>query len=71
MSDLFSASKNADGFEIWADSKNEWRWRFWSKGNITAESGESYKNSADCRSALDNFVKTAATANLRTTLKIG
>ena len=34
--------KHADGLETWK-ARDGWRWRTWSKGRITAESGEGYK----------------------------
>lgn len=55
----------ADGFELYQDKNLEWRWRHFSSGQITAESGESYKNRENCESALENLRKVAASASIR------
>lgn len=58
-------SMNPDGFELYQDLSSEWRWRHYSSGRITAESGESYTSRESCESALENLRKTAAVASIR------
>lgn len=37
------------------DAKGEWRWRLkTSNGKIIADSGEGYKNEADCKAAIEH-----------------
>lgn len=41
-------------FEIYKDGDGEWRWRLKaSNGEIIADSGEGYKNKADCEHGID------------------
>ena len=42
-------------FWIYLDVRAEWRWRLVRDGNakVMADSGEGYKNLADCQSAID------------------
>jgi uncharacterized protein YegP (UPF0339 family) len=41
-------------FELYKDPNGEFRWRFISSnGRVLADSGESYKNKADCQSGID------------------
>jgi uncharacterized protein YegP (UPF0339 family) len=56
---------NPDGFELYEDATSQWRWRHYSSGRITAESGESYTSRENCESALENLRKTAAVASVR------
>lgn len=56
---------NPDGFELYQDIISQWRWRHYSSGRITAESGESYTSRESCESSLENLRKTAAAASVR------
>ena len=41
-------------FTIYKDSKGEFRWRLTAaNGKTVADSGEGYKNKADCRAGID------------------
>ena len=41
-------------FELYKDDSGGFRWRFISSnGRIIADSGQSYKNKADCQSGID------------------
>ena len=41
-------------FELYKDPNGEFRWHFISSnGRILADSGESYKNKADCKAGID------------------
>jgi uncharacterized protein YegP (UPF0339 family) len=49
-------------FELYKGDTGEFRWRFISSnGRIIADSGESYKNKADCQSGID-LIKAEAPA---------
>lgn len=42
--------------EFYQDKNEEWRWRFKaSNGNIVADSGEGYKNKAECIAEFNNI----------------
>lgn len=63
---------HADGFEVRARLKTEggsggqmWRWRFYSSGRITAESGEAYNNKEDCIAAITHLQNVAASSTVR------
>ena len=52
-------------FELFKDPKGEYRWRFISSnGRILADSGESYKNKADCQSGIGLIKDEAPTARV-------
>lgn len=52
-------------YEMYQDAASYWRWRLRSGNNrIIADSGESYYNRADCRSAID-LVKGSASAPVK------
>ena len=52
-------------FELYKDGTGEYRWRFISSnGRILADSGESYKNKADCQSGIDLIKGEAPTARV-------
>ena len=41
-------------FQMYRDSRNEWRWRLRAaNGRTIADSGEGYVNKSDCRHAID------------------
>lgn len=41
-------------FELYKDKAEEWRWRLKAdNGRIIADSGEGYKNKADCEHGID------------------
>lgn len=43
-------------FERYQDKANEWRWRLQTKnGQIIADSGEGYKNLADCDKMIEKI----------------
>lgn len=45
-------------FFVYKDSKGEYRWRFYAPNNrIMANSGEGYKNKADCISAINTICR--------------
>ena len=45
-----------DQFEIYKDSRGEWRWRYVAaNGNKMANGGEGYKNKADCEHGIDTM----------------
>lgn len=47
-------------FEVYRDSKGEWRWRFVaSNGRVIADSAEGYKNKADCLHGIE-LIRTEA-----------
>ena len=49
-------------YQIYQDSKNEWRWRLRaSNGEPIANGGEGYKNKADCEHGI-SLVKSSANA---------
>ena len=48
-------------FEVYKDSRGEWRWRF-KHHQILADSSESYKNKRDALQALNRLKSYAATA---------
>ena len=49
-------------YVMYQDQKNEWRWRLFAANNrILADSGEGYKNKADCLAAI-NLVKSSSSA---------
>jgi len=50
-------------FEKYLDKVKEWRWRLKAKnGKIIADSGEGYKNLADCDAMIDKIKKHASSA---------
>jgi uncharacterized protein YegP (UPF0339 family) len=50
-------------FVLYRDAKNEYRWKLAAaNGNIVADSGEGYKNKADCLSTLASIKKAVAEA---------
>ena len=45
-----------DQFEIYRDSRREWRWRYVAEnGNNMANGGEGYKNKSDCENGIDKM----------------
>jgi uncharacterized protein YegP (UPF0339 family) len=47
-------------FETYRDARGEYRWRFWSpNGRKMADSGEGYKNLADCDAAINTLCREA------------
>jgi uncharacterized protein YegP (UPF0339 family) len=55
----------ADGpyFYVYRDRRREWRWRFRARNQkIIADSGEGYKNRADCEHAIELIKRQAPTA---------
>lgn len=47
-----------DRFEIYQDSRDEWRWRYVAEnGNKMANGGEGYKNKGDCEHGIDTMKK--------------
>jgi len=52
-------------FEVYKDDKGEWRWRAKSRnGRITGDSGEGYKNKADCLHGIQLFKNFASHAEV-------
>lgn len=52
-------------FRMYVDTAKEWRWRLKAtNGDVLADSGEGYKNKADCRSAIDSIKANAARADV-------
>jgi uncharacterized protein len=52
-------------YYVYRDSAREWRWQLKaSNGRILADSGEGYKNKADCRHYL-SVVATSGNAEVR------
>lgn len=52
-------------FELYKDASGEFRWRFISSnGRTIADSGESYKNKADCQSGIELIKREAPTARV-------
>lgn len=52
-------------FQIFVDAAGEWRWRLWaSNGRIIADSGEGYKNKADCLHGI-GLVQSSSRAEIR------
>jgi uncharacterized protein YegP (UPF0339 family) len=50
-------------FEIYKDSKSEYRWRFRANnGKIVADSAEGYKDKADCKRGIDIVKQESPTA---------
>lgn len=50
-------------FVLYRDAKKEYRWRLIAtNGNFVANSGEGYKNKADCLATLASIKKAAAEA---------
>ena len=50
-------------FQLYKDNKGEYRWRFVAKnGKIIADSGEGYKNKADCEHGINLVKDNAASA---------
>jgi len=50
-------------YVMYKDAKGEWRWRLWAanRSDVLADSGEGYKNKADCLHAI-NLVKNSKDA---------
>lgn len=47
-------------FEVYRDAKREFRWRFWAPNTkIMADSGEGYKNKADCIAGINTLCREA------------
>jgi uncharacterized protein YegP (UPF0339 family) len=52
-------------FNRYKDKADEWRWRLKTKnGRIIADSGEGYKNLADCDAMIEKIKKHASSAKL-------
>lgn len=52
-------------FEIYSDTKGEFRWRMKAdNGQIIATAGESYKNKADCKHGVTLVKENAAAADV-------
>lgn len=50
-------------FVLYRDAKKEYRWKLVAtNGNIVADSGEGYKNKADCLATVASIKKTVADA---------
>lgn len=50
-------------YKIYKDTKGEYRWNYVSQnGNIIADSGEGYRNKADCENGI-RIMKNSANAN--------
>lgn len=55
-SSFASAAQKAGGFEIYADAKGEFRWRFIdAEEKNLATSGQGYVRKADCKKMCENF----------------
>lgn len=53
-------------FVMYKDGADEWRWRFLaSNGEVIADSGEGYKNKADCRHGIQLVKDEAPDAPIR------
>lgn len=46
-------------YEMYKDTAGEWRWRLRATNGKIVASGESYKNKADCKSAIDLIKNTS------------
>ncbi len=56
-------------FELYKDDSGDYRWRFISSnGRIIADSGQGYKNKADCRSGIDLIKGEASAARVEENL---
>ncbi len=52
-------------FHIYKDTAGEWRWRLTTfNGNNVANSGEGYKNKADCLAIIESISLSAANARV-------
>jgi uncharacterized protein YegP (UPF0339 family) len=52
-------------FEVYSDSKGEWRWRFKAdNGRIIADSAEGYNNKSDCIHGIEIIKKEAPAAQI-------
>jgi uncharacterized protein YegP (UPF0339 family) len=60
-------------FFIYQDGNSEWRWKYYSSGNldnIIAESVETYDSCENCKLAIEKLIKDVSSAHIAELIKV-